>query len=188
MMKLIDCGLARVRLWRGEAPVASYLAGDVVEGCVSPTKQAEEATSSSAAIEVWLPMGPRALFGLLGVRYERGGPACEIRVPVVRGLDGPRLNDTIAAAYDEVRVGLPDEYGREVVRWLAHGAEVFGLRGKLTVEHAAHSLVGSSPSVFAALSMLAEQLIVERLEEQEPSRVEKIVREAVRRGAENRSV
>jgi hypothetical protein len=181
MMKLIDRGLARVRLWRGEGPGASYAAEEIIERRISPTKRAEDATSSSVAIEVWLPMGPRALFGLLGVRYERDGPACEIRAPVVRGLDGVRLSDTIAAANDEVRVGLPDEYGRAVVDSLAHEAEVLGLHGRLSVENAAHSLVGSSRSVFAALSTLAVRLIVEPFDELEQGSIEEIVRGALNR-------
>ncbi len=145
MKTVIDTGLPRVRVWRDEAPEASYVAGETLERSVSATKRGCKTPSGSVAIEVWLPMGPRALFGLLGVRFGGDGPACEIRVPVVKGLDGPRLADTIAASYDEVRVGLPDEYGQEVVDALARGAERVGLGGRLSVEHAAHSLVGSSP-------------------------------------------
>lgn len=186
MKRLVDHGLARVRLWRGEIPNASYLAGEILERRVFPARQADEAKPSSVAIEVWLPMGPRALFGLLGIRYERNGPACEIRVPIVKGSEGPRLSDTIAAAYDEARVGLPSEYGADVVEWLARGAEAFGLQGNIAVECAAHSLVGSSRSVFAALSMLVTRLIVEDVEEQESGKIEERVREAMRRSAENR--
>jgi hypothetical protein len=169
----------------GSLPEASYDTGQVVdrrvsarEGCHAP---------AMGAIEVWMPTGPRALYGLLGARFEPDARGLSIRVPVVPGIEGPRFAQTIAASYDEVRVGLPDEYGREVVHWLAYEAEKLGFGpGVLTIERAAHSLVGSSRSVFAALAVLVVRLIAERLDDRESATIGEIIRDTMMRSASNR--
>lgn len=176
---MVSGRLARIRLWRDGAPLATYLGRRCLERCVSPVNQLVEAPSCSVAIEAWVPMGPRALYGLLGVRYVTGAADCEIHVPVIDGLVGANLSDSIAASHDEVRIGLPYEYGVEVAERLAQAAETLGVRGKLFVEHAAHSLTGSSTSVFGGLSDLVVRMITERLEEADPRRVEAIVRAAI---------
>ncbi|MDB4941114.1 MAG: hypothetical protein JWP97_648 [Labilithrix sp.] len=185
MKKLIDVGLGRARFWRDEATAARYGAEQILRRHVSSSRRAGVTASAFVAIEVWLPMGPRALYGLLGVRYEVGQPDCEIRVPVITGSEGPRLDDTIAAACEQVRVGLPDEYGGAVVDALAGEAAALGLQGRISVEDAAHGLVGSSRSVFAALSRLAVRLVVERLDEREPVTLQETLREALTSSVEN---
>lgn len=180
MNRLLRVGLSRIRFWRDEVPDARYVAERVLERRVTSAWRDSGRKPGTVAIELWVPMGPRALYGLLGIRYEGDGPDCEIRVPVIGGLEGPPLADNIAASYDEVRVGLPDEFGREVVDRLAQEAEVLGLAGNVTVEWAAHSLVGSSRSVFAALSGMGMRLLAEPFGENAEECMEEVVRDFMR--------
>lgn len=185
MKRLIEIGLGRAQLWRDELPEASYSTGQLLDRHVSAGGGRH--APATVAIEVWMPTGPRALYGLLGARFEPDARGLSIRVPVVPGIEGPRFAGTIAASYDEVRVGLPDEYGREVVHWLAYEAEKLGLSpGVLAVERAAHSLVGSSRSVFAALAVLVVQMLAKKLDDQEPVAIGEIIRDTMTRSASNR--
>ena len=178
MKTTVHVALATLRFWRDEAPDAAYVGGDVVRRRVPPVQPSVATTSTLVGVEVWWPQGARALYGLLGVELTAGGEACDVRVPICTGADGPRYADTLAAAYDDVRVGLPEEYGAAVADSLARGARALGLRGTLSVNRCAHSFVGTSNSALAALATLAVRLLVERLEEQQPERIGLMFRDA----------
>lgn len=182
MKRMFDVGLGRVQLWRDELPEASY---DGKEILVCDVPAAESRSPRAAlAIEVWMPVGPRALYGLLGVRFEPRATGLSIQVPVVSGIEGPRCAHSIASLSDEVRVGLPDEYGHEVVHGLADQAEKLGVgAGVLTIERAAHGLVGSSRSTFAALAILIVRLLAERFDDREAAAIGDIVRDTMFRRA-----
>jgi hypothetical protein len=187
MKKQIEIELGRVQFWRGEAPGPAYSAARILERRVLARSVRDTTASAVVGIEIWMPMGARALYGLLGVHFEgAGSERCAVRVPVVQGTEGPRFTDAIAPSYDEVRVGLPEEYGHEVAHWLAFGVETLGVGcGTLTVERAAHSLVGSSPSIFSALAVLIVRMLVERFDEEPPEVIGEILRDTLTRSANN---
>lgn len=184
MQQRIDVGLGRARLWRDETPVARYHATRWIEQEVVPVIDRSGVRSAIVAVEVWFPTGPRSLYGLLGGRFDTDGSArSAVRVAV--GIDdGPRLIDTIAGAADEVRVGLAPEYADAVAEWSARAGALMRLpAGTLTLDCAAHGIVGSNRNVFSALAVLVVEMLVERFDERDPTEVGAVVRKAIMRGA-----
>ena len=187
MKRLIKVGLGRVRLWRDEAATAAYEPLRMLERSETVAGTAADVLSTAVAIEVCFPTGPRSLYGLLGGRFESG--VCrqrEIRVGI-SSLEGPRLLDSLAAIPEEPRVGLPEELADEVVTWLHGEAIARNLpAGTLAIDQAAHGLIGSSRSTFAALAFLVVRMVAERFDEQPPELIGEMVRDTIIRSMNGR--
>jgi len=109
-------------------------------------------------VEALVPRGARADYGMLGVAYD---PDHSGQLRVTAGFcdpQGERWRESLAASIDDVRIGLPKEYSEAVFEGL-----LAGLRqppsGSLTVEEAAHGLVGSSSAFFRNLARAAGELM-----------------------------
>lgn len=105
----------------------------------------------TVAVEVLVPLGARAEYGLLGGEFSPMASTTLLRVDVFYGV-GDHVA-SLASGFDEVRAGLPREFARAV------GAEIESLRGRvevspgvLTLSYAAHGLVGSSERMFRRLA------------------------------------
>jgi len=140
------------RIWIGELPEATY-PPDRTSTISLPAKTVWSGTPLLAAVELVVPRGPRIWYGLLGGRLEpRSSDKLTITL-TISGHSGPVLTDTLAPSYDEVRVGLPGEYVEAVVAGFKSAAAATDalVAGELTVNCAAHGLVGSSNAIFEHL-------------------------------------
>ncbi|MCI0719495.1 MAG: hypothetical protein L0338_11090 [Acidobacteria bacterium] len=150
----------KARVWLSELPDAHVNPSNVTERSV----QGGHATLQGvrrAAIEVLIPRGPRALYGLLGAELQPNqSAALLIRVLTSRN-GGERFPDSIALSSDETFVGLPEEFSQAVIEGATNQiAKVGGLgSGELVFGHAAHGLVGSAPVVFKWLADCLVQLL-----------------------------
>jgi hypothetical protein len=180
MKQLIKVGLGSLRLWRDEEVIAAYDPVRVLNRCTTLTRDAAVLASTTVAVEVWFPTGPRARYGLLGVRFE---PDTSRQRQVYVGISspsGPRLLDSIGAGRDEVRVGLPAEFADAVAERLHSEAVTRNLpAGTIAVNQAAHGAIGSNSSTFAALAYLLVRMIAERLDELPQDSIGEIVRETM---------
>lgn len=109
-------------------------------------------------VEALVPRGSRADYGMLGVAFD---PDHSGQLRVTAGYcnpQGERWRESLAATIDDVRIGLPKEYAEAVLEGL-----LGGLRqppsGSLTVEEAAHGLVGSRSAFFRNLALAAGELM-----------------------------
>jgi len=152
----------KARIWLTELPDARVNPSDVSERSVQGVKPVTDGTHR-AAIEILIPRGPRALYGLLGaeLRPSKSG-ALVIRV-VKSCTDGPPFPNSIALSSDDTRIGLPDEFSQAVVEGASNQiAKIGGLgSGELVFDHAAHGLVGSAPIVFKWLAICLVQFFRE---------------------------
>jgi hypothetical protein len=148
-----------VRVWLDEAPPAAFSASSVVTRVVKP-KVIAAATRRVAGIEMNVPHGPRASYGLLGADLVAADvDGLEVVVSVNRM--GVPYSGSLALTPDDVKVGLLDEYANAVVAGISRVAEVSGLpdRTSLRFRWAAHGLVGSSPSIFENVSGVVGRLL-----------------------------
>lgn len=152
----------KARVWLNELPDARTTSAKVSERSVQGGKTVFEGVRR-AAIEILIPRGPRALYGLLGAELRPNqSEALVIRV-IASNNDGTPFRDSIALSSDEAQVGLPDEFCQAVVEGAASQvAKSGGLSsGELLFSHAAHGLVGSAPIVFKWLAACLVQLLRE---------------------------
>lgn len=150
MIEFKSSGFGQARIWLGELPdMASYRATKAFMQTVrtGPSKLSD---ASSAAIELYIPMGGFASYGLLGGRYlPSHGDKLEIRIHI-SAPDGPNVPNSLGMVTDDVRAGLPSEYVGGVMDGLRTSAATVGA-GQLWITHACHGIVGSNISVFRSL-------------------------------------
>lgn len=150
----------KARVWLAEFPEARVefeaASERVVETDAMPLDEVRR-----AGVEILIPRGPRALYGLLGaeLRPNRIG---ELRVRVLTcSGNRRRFKDAIALASDEVYVGLPDEFAAAVIEGVVEQNKRPGglASGELVFQCAAHGLVGSSPTIFKWLSAVLVRIL-----------------------------
>lgn len=151
----------RARVWLGELPNAEYLPTDFIRRVVS-VGSASPPAGRVAAIELMVPHGPNASYGLLGAELlESGRIDGELSV-AVSGTGLPML-ESLAAMPDDVRIGLPNEYANAVVSGVERVVNAgWRFEGELTFRWAAHAAVGSSSAFFAELAALVAGLLAKR--------------------------
>jgi hypothetical protein len=143
------------RLWIGELPPASFTGYETLQQTV-PSKRTSSPGKRVIAVEIRADTGPRTLYGLLGGEIQFAAAEFFGIDVGISTFEGPRLDDTLAIPTrgDEVRVGLPREYAEaacsELVRTSQRTSDLSS--GQLSITCAAHSLTGSSQSVFTFLS------------------------------------
>ncbi len=114
-------------------------------------------TVQRAAMEIFLPHGGFAGYGLLGAEFVPDHSQY-LTIQVATGATSVRqVNWALAALVDDVRVGLPDEYADAVLKG-AGGQELLS-GGVLRFAWAAHGMVGSSPMIFLRLATAVVRLI-----------------------------
>ena len=115
----------------------------------------------AAAIEILVPAGPRFLYGLLGCHFK---PDQAEHVTIQVQISSPEeriFPDSLGTQMDEVRVGLPAEYGSAVLSGVAlekDRLEMLGA-GNLTFNCAAHGAVGSCTVIFKHLSAMLIKIL-----------------------------
>jgi hypothetical protein len=149
----------RANVWLDEAPPAEFTASSFVTRMVAP-KVVVEAARTVVGVELSIPHGPRASYGLLGAELvEADMDGLEVVVSV--NNVGFPFQGSVALKPDDVKVGLLDEYANAVVTGVAKVGELRGVptRASLRFRWAAHGVVGSSPSTFEKVSGLVVQLL-----------------------------
>jgi hypothetical protein len=150
----------KARVWLNDLPDARTTFPEVSEHSAEAAKALIE-EARRAAIEIIIPRGPRALYGLLGAGLNPNqSNALIIRILTSRNV-GPLFPDSLALSSDEARVGLPDEFSKAVLEGATNQiVKIGGLgSGELEFGHAAHGLVGSAPIIFNWLAASLVQLL-----------------------------
>jgi hypothetical protein len=159
MISLQLTPLGRARVWFGAAELGFVPSGAVrraVDGAPANVVAAER-----VALEVYVPRGGRAEYGLLGMSFRRHGTdLVQVEVPYTDGA-GASWPDALAARGDDVRLGLPSEYAMPVLDAIAEVGARRVPPGTLRVAEAAHGLVGSSPAFFRRLAVGAMGLLLD---------------------------
>lgn len=149
------CAHGKFRLWQDEVHLAvcdmegsRELMFDcsswVDEGCLPRV----------VVVEVMIPRGGRAIYGLLGGIYSPHTNAHQLRVRIPRNQSfGGVYADSMVAAFDTARVGLPNEYAEAAIAGIkqAISGGVSPFPGVLSMCFAACGDVSSNAPIFTQL-------------------------------------
>jgi hypothetical protein len=132
-----------------------------------------------AMLEAYVPLGGMVKYGLLGGEFcpDESG-ALSVRIHLCEPSGAP-FAEALAARVDDVRIGLLMEYGDAVldsIRREQTGPSALP-SGLLTIDHAAHGMVGSSANHFGRVAEgLMMLLVAEELNEPLLNTIGEIVR------------
>ena len=150
----------RARVWIRELPGAAYPSAKTFTHAVAAVASSENKLML-AAVEVFVPVGPRSMYGLLGGQWT-SGTTNQLSVDVsIAAADGQLFSDNLAGKGDEVRVGLPAEYAQAVLAGvdLAKSEMNTLAAGKLSINCAAHGAIGSCEAVYKHLAVILVKLL-----------------------------
>jgi hypothetical protein len=154
----LDLGKHRkARVWLDELPATQVPAGRIVTRVFRSAKLGPT-RSKTGALEVFIPLGARFMYGLLGGRFQPSA-GNELRLEISVGR-GDLMEDTLSVALDHARVGLSDDYAVAVAAGVRLAAERSGpVAGEFSVSHAAFGEIGSSEAVFKHLAASLSSLL-----------------------------
>lgn len=160
----------RARVWLEELPaIPQEIEGSLVQSARINAPIRHLPAMKRVAIELFVPLGGRFMYGLLGVELlGRATSVLEVLVPVSRSRGCVYVyEDSLASTFDHVQWSLPDEYAGAVVAGARAGVLRYGPPDAAAVRFgvAAHGDVGSAPSVFERLSKALVGLLVVRRDE-----------------------
>ena len=134
------------RVWLNEMPNLHYAVAEIIE-CTLPAADSSIHEVRRAAIELCLPKGGRAFYGLLGAEFTP--VACgSLTVRMAVSVDNePAIDWALAASLDQVYAGIPYEYV-DAVFVEACGPEAVDVLGSGVLRFCwgAYGLIGSSNS------------------------------------------
>ncbi len=157
-MRALNLGLhCKINVWLEELPDITYSVESVCERRYSVQRR-ENAREMRAAVELLLPRGGRAQYGLLGGSFELNNADQFVVQVALSRRDERRLDWSLASAIDDVRAGLPAEYAGGVLAGLIEGPAALGA-GILRLDCAAHGAVGSSGDIFKQLAALLVDIL-----------------------------
>lgn len=144
----------KARVWINELPDASYHSLDVISHSV-PVGSRGFAEIQTGAVELFVPLGARSMYGLIGGYFEpMEGDNLSVEICISSSCER-LLSENLAGSSDEVRVGLPAEYVGGVVA----GIDVACSRlksiatGKIHINCAAHGVISSSESIYTQITI-----------------------------------
>jgi len=152
---------SRARVWFGNG-VSEYSAAGSLMNTVEPGARVT-VRMPRVTVEAYVPRGGFAEYGLLGMRFE---PATDgaLRIEVPYSNDGNRWPEALAAAIDDVHLGLPREYAQPILDAAsAHAARRFP-PGTITLVEAAHGRIGSNSRLFSRIAVC----VLELMEDEHP--------------------
>lgn len=161
-MKQFDLGKYRkARVWLNELPDIDHSA-NVTQEAIKPMIHLPERTKK-AAVEVFVPLGPRSMYGLLGGEFKSStNQGFEITI-IANTVDGKLLHASLAGVSEQVRVGLPKEYYKAVKEGVSVAQKIGGtISGELVINCAAYGELGSCPAVFKHLATVLMRLFKTR--------------------------
>lgn len=152
----------RARVWFDEPPANNVsLAGpteyhrrvDSVGNC--------ELTCRTATVELFIPLGGRFLYGLLGCEViGQKSPTLDVVVQTSLKKE-QRFLGSLAGELDSVWWGLSDEYANAVLEGASAGVSKFGSPSAQAIRfsYAAYGEIGSTGSMFERLGMMTIALL-----------------------------
>jgi hypothetical protein len=108
-----------------------------------------------AALEVYIPMGARIIYGLLGGVLRPRANSGKLNVEIgIASMAGRLFSDAMTESLGTARVGLPKDYAEGVISGLRVGREHLEAlsEGDMFVDCAAHGAGGSNSMVFKQLA------------------------------------
>ena len=158
----------RARVWLDVAPPLSQIAvGPATRHerlVVSGTRLANHKT---ATIELFLPLGGRFMYGLLGCEALGDATSWLDVLLTTSNEKTNRFNESLAKDLDQVWCGLPDEYADAVLKGITAGVTSYGYpkAASLRISFAAHGEIGSAPKVFERIGKAVVALLLASPEE-----------------------
>ena len=153
-MKTLDFGKhRRARVWIGELPDTACPSVKTLTHTIAADRKSQHG-SRMAAIEVFVPLGPRSIYGLLGGHWKPDLTG-QLSIDVSVSTPNERLfADSLAMKGVEVRVGLPSEYAKAVLAGVDMAKSELNelTAGKLSINCAAHGIIGSCEAVYKHLA------------------------------------
>lgn len=152
----------RARIWLSELPIAGFPAIETLQRDFQAEKRSVFNISKKvSAIEVYVPLGGRFMYGLLGGKL-REDDSDKYTVDVnISQPNGKEFENPISGNAMSAYVGLPSEYVDAIFTGVdfakKRSDKFFG--GKLSIDHAAYSKVGSSSILFANLAVILINLL-----------------------------
>ncbi|MBN3780031.1 hypothetical protein G3O06_21080 [Burkholderia sp. Ac-20345] len=143
----------KARLWINELPDATYHPLDMASHVVT-VKNPGLAKVRSGAVELFVPLGARSMYGLVGGYFEPV-ESDSLSVEIYLSSSSERiLSENLAGLNDEVRVGLPAEYVGGVIAGIDAACSRIDsvATGKLVINCAAHGLMGSSEAIYTEVA------------------------------------
>ena len=159
-MRILELGkYRRARVWIGNLPDAACPSVKTLTHTIAAGGELQNGLRL-AAIEVFVPLGPRSMYGLLGGQFEPDATG-QLTIDVNVSTATERLfADSLTVKGDQVRVGLPAEYAQAVLAGvnLAHSEMDALASGKLSFNCAAHGAIGSCEAVYKHLAAVLVKL------------------------------
>lgn len=150
---------ARARVWIDEASTAAYSPHDVAKRTVPAGTR--RTTCPSVTIEMLVPMGGMAGYGLLGVLVSPGieGKVVQLDVPWC-GADTTPWHSPLVLTSEQARIGIPQDLAEAVIAGLDQGSRSRLAPSTVRVVEAVHGMVGSSPIVMSWLGRTAIEILL----------------------------
>lgn len=167
MMELLLSKERKARVWLDGLPYAFHLS-DRNQYIRTPQGVAVPAAHRHCAIELFIPLGGRFNYGLLGCSVDDSEKQPEAIVVDASTRRSEVFADSLIKNLEEVHWGLDEEFADSVLDGALNGVAEFGLPGRqIHFNVAAHGEVGSSPKIFSRLGRLLIALTVCEGENQE---------------------
>lgn len=144
---------SKARIWLNESPPIRCV-GSLQNILTLPATQ-KLVLQTSAAIELFVPLGGRFRYGLLGGEFLSSLESkLELQIAVPSSSLVVYGDSLLSAALDGPLIGLPEEYVEAVTSGICSaGRRMGGLAsGKLIITQGVYSDVGSSPITFKQLA------------------------------------
>jgi hypothetical protein len=151
----------KAKVWVGDQPGAVYVTDRTVTHILE-AKPSFTDTFHRGAVELYVPTGPRSIYGLLGAEFKHDkSNKVSIRVNVSSDR-GPRVIGSLAEASDDVRIGLPEDYVEGVLRGvlLAQQQVEHLLSGDVVFNCAAYGVKWSNKLIFSHLSSILLKILI----------------------------
>jgi hypothetical protein len=160
-MREVDLGKSRkARVWLDSLPPI---------GCVGETREIMVLPAAGksnlrrlAAVEVYVPLGGRFQYGLVGCQVVPS-QAGQLRVVIAVDESSSKVFDTslLSSSLDVSYVGLPKEYIPALKEGFRLAEEQLGGTGAgdLVITQSVYSNIGSSPNTFKILAIVLMHLI-----------------------------
>jgi hypothetical protein len=160
-MKQFDLGKYRkARVWLNEFPDAKCPTEAAQEIIVAATCHSMQ--TKQAAVEVFVPVGPRSMYGLLGGEFTPSATG-QLKVTIISissAANGKLLPSSLLSLSDQVHVGLPGEYCEAVKEGIRLAQkEIAVAPGELVISYAAYGEIGSCAAVFKHLAAVLVKLV-----------------------------
>jgi len=170
-VKLLDLGRhSKARIWFDDSAVPAYVQDTEIVRVVA-AKPGSIRESRAAAIELFVPLGGRFLYGMLGGRFTPDSSQYLSVAASVTSSEQPAFTRSLAENLDQVRVGLPAPYAEAIIEVIADMQPALTLAsGHLALNRAAHGDIGSSSLVFEHLVIALMKLF--NIDSSEPQNAE----------------